>query len=107
MLREGLWLDDVPVPEIAIDEVLIKVQRTAICGTDVHIYNWDEWAQKTIKVPMVIGHEFCGEIVELGSSVQDYEVGDIVTGEGHVVYGHSRNVRTGKAHSARDTRDRS
>ena len=101
--KEGLWLDDVPMPEIGIDDVLIKIHRTAICGTDIHIYKWDEWAQKTIPVPMHVGHEFCGEIVELGSNVKDYEIGEIVTGEGHVVHGNSRNIRTGRAHLAKET----
>ena len=99
----GLWLEEVPVPEIGIDDVLIKIHRTAICGTDVHIYKWDEWAQKTIPVPMHVGHEFCGEIVEIGSNVKDYKIGEIVTGEGHVVYGNSRNIRTGRAHLAKET----
>src|ERR1700760_3908410 len=81
----GLWLDEVPVPEIGINDVLIEVLRTGICGTDVHIYNWDAWAQKTIPVPMVVGHEFVGRIVEVGSNVHDFHLGDIVSGEGHVV----------------------
>mgnify|MGYP000341972864 CR=1 FL=1 len=101
--KPGLWLEEVPMPEIGIDDVLVKIHRTAICGTDVHIYKWDEWAQKTIPVPMHVGHEFSGEVVELGSNVSGYEVGEIVTGEGHVVYGNSRNIRTGKAHLAKET----
>lgn len=101
--RPGLWLDEVPMPTFSIDEVLIKVHRTAICGTDVHIYKWDEWAQQTVPVPMHVGHEFSGEIVEVGSNVKDYKVGEIVTGEGHVVYGNSRNIRTGRAHLAKET----
>jgi len=99
----GLWLEDIPIPEIGIDDVLLKIHRTAICGTDVHIYKWDEWAQKTIPVPMHVGHEFCGEIVQLGDNVKDYSLGEIVTGEGHVVSGSSRNVRTGRAHLAKET----
>jgi threonine 3-dehydrogenase len=78
---EGLWLEDVPVPEIGINDVLIKVDRTAICGTDIHIYNWDKWAQQTIPVPMVVGHEFVGEIVDVGSNVIDFHPGEIVSGE--------------------------
>jgi len=81
----GLWLEEVPVPEIGMNDVLIKIQKTGICGTDVHIYNWDEWAQKTIPIPMPVGHEFVGTIVEIGSNVHDFKVGDLVSGEGHVV----------------------
>ncbi|MFW6171143.1 MAG: alcohol dehydrogenase catalytic domain-containing protein, partial [Planctomycetota bacterium] len=81
----GLWLEDVPEPRIGINDVLIKVDRTGICGTDLHIYNWDAWAQKTIPIPLVVGHEFVGEIVEVGSNVADFHPGDIVSGEGHVV----------------------
>src|SRR2546421_4682793 len=92
----GLWLEDVPVPEIGINDVLIRVLRTGICGTDLHIYNWDAWAQKTIPVPMVIGHEFVGEIVETGSNVNDFHRGDIVSGEGHVVCGRCRNCLAGR-----------
>lgn len=94
----GLWLDDVPEPEVGINDVLIKVKRTAICGTDMHIYNWDEWAQKTIPVPMVVGHEFVGEIVEVGSNVIDFHAGQIVSGEGHVVCGRCRNCMAGRRH---------
>ena len=93
--EEGLWLEDVPIPEIGGNDVLIKVHKTAICGTDVHIYNWDEWAQKTIPVPMVSGHEFAGEIVELGSNVSGLQVGDIVSGEGHVVCGRCQKLPGG------------
>ncbi|HEY4356956.1 MAG TPA: L-threonine 3-dehydrogenase [Acidobacteriaceae bacterium] len=96
--EEGLWLEDVPVPTIGINDVLIRVRYTGICGTDVHIYNWDEWAQKTIPVPMVIGHEFVGEIVEVGSNVNDFHPGDIVSGEGHVVCGRCRNCLAGRRH---------
>jgi len=94
----GLWLDDVDVPHIGINDVLIKVQRTGICGTDVHIYKWNEWAQKTIPVPMVIGHEFVGEVVEVGSNVADFYKGDLVSGEGHVVCGRCRNCLAGRRH---------
>ncbi|MCK4704633.1 MAG: alcohol dehydrogenase catalytic domain-containing protein, partial [Gammaproteobacteria bacterium] len=83
--KEGLWLDEVPVPTIGNNDVLVKIQKTAICGTDVHIYNWDEWAQKTIPVPMTIGHEFAGVIVEMGANVTELNIGDVVSGEGHIV----------------------
>jgi threonine 3-dehydrogenase len=96
--KEGLWLEDVSVPEIGINDVLIKVSKTSICGTDVHIYNWDQWAQKTIRPPLVIGHEFVGEIVEMGSNVHDFKVGDRVSAEGHVVCGHCRNCLAGRRH---------
>jgi len=94
----GLWLEEVPVPEIGINDVLIRVDRTSICGTDVHIWNWDEWARKTIPVPMVVGHEFVGEIVEVGSNVADFTPGMIVGGEGHVVCGRCRNCLAGRRH---------
>ncbi|HET8547301.1 MAG TPA: L-threonine 3-dehydrogenase [Bryobacteraceae bacterium] len=94
----GLWLDDVPEPKIGINDVLIRVKQASICGTDVHIYNWDEWAKKTIPVPMVIGHEFVGEIVEVGSNVMDFHPGQIVSGEGHVVCGRCRNCLAGRRH---------
>ncbi len=96
--EEGLWLEDVPIPEIAGNEVLIKVHKTAICGTDVHIYNWDDWAQKTIKVPMVSGHEYASEIVEIGDNVTGLSIGDIVSGEGHIVCGRCRNCLAGRLH---------
>jgi threonine 3-dehydrogenase len=94
----GLWLADVPVPEVDKDDVLIKVDRTGICGTDLHIYNWDEWAQRTIPVPMVVGHEFVGEVAAVGSNVTDFFPGEIVSGEGHVVCGHCRNCLAGRRH---------
>jgi len=94
----GLWLKDVPIPEIGINDILIKVKRTAICGTDMHIYNWNDWAQKTIPVPMVVGHEFVGEIAEVGSNVNDFRPGQIVSGEGHVVCGRCRNCMAGRRH---------
>lgn len=101
---EGLWLEDVPVPKIGANDILIKVKKTSICGTDVHIYNWDEWAQKTIQVPMTIGHEFVGEIAEMGDNVHDFKVGDIVSAEGHVVCGHCRNCMAGRRHLCREPR---
>src|SRR2546421_1306874 len=100
----GLWLEDVPEPKIGINDVLIRIDRTGICGTDVHIYKWDEWARKTIPVPMVVGHEFVGEIVEVGSNVKDFFPGQIVSGEGHVVCGHCRNCLAGRRHLCADTR---
>lgn len=96
--REGLWLEEVPVPEVGINDVLIKIQKTSICGTDVHIYNWDEWSQKTIKTPMVIGHEFVGTVEKIGSNVHDFQVDDLVSGEGHVVCGRCRNCLAGRRH---------
>jgi threonine 3-dehydrogenase len=87
-----------PEPEIGNNDVLVKIKKTAICGTDIHIYNWDEWAQKTIPVPMITGHEFAGEIVELGSNVNDLNIGDIVSGEGHITCGRCRNCLAGKPH---------
>ncbi len=102
--ERGLWLEDVPIPEIGINDVLIRVRRTGICGTDVHIHDWDEWAQKTIKVPLVIGHEFVGEIVEVGSNVNDFQPGNIVSGEGHVVCGRCRNCLAGRRHLCAYTR---
>lgn len=96
--ERGLWLEDVPEPEYGINDVLIRVRRTGICGTDVHIYQWDEWAQQTIPVPMVIGHEFVGEIAAVGSNVSDFHVGDLVSGEGHVVCGRCRNCLAGRRH---------
>lgn len=100
----GLWLVDVPVPELGINDVLIKVDRTGICGTDLHIYKWDAWARKTIPVPMVVGHEFVGEVVEVGSNVADFFPGDIVSGEGHVVCGRCRNCLAGRRHLCKDTK---
>jgi len=94
----GLWLEEVPMPRIGINDILIGVVKTAICGTDVHIYNWDAWAQKTIRVPMAIGHEFVGRIVEIGSNVRDFAVGDLVSAEGHVVCGRCRNCLAGRRH---------
>ncbi|MDP9055586.1 MAG: L-threonine 3-dehydrogenase [Acidobacteriota bacterium] len=94
----GLWLEDVPLPEIGINDVLIRVKKASICGTDVHIMKWDDWARRTIPVPMVIGHEFMGEIVEIGSNVVDFFPGQLVSGEGHVVCGRCRNCVAGRRH---------
>ncbi len=99
----GLWLADVPEPVIGLNDVLIRVDRTGICGTDLHIYKWDAWARKTIPVPMVVGHEFVGEIVEVGSNVKDFFPGEIVSGEGHVVCGRCRNCLAGRRHLCKDT----
>ena len=96
--KEGIWLEDMPEPEIGNNDVLVKIKKTAICGTDIHIYNWDEWAQKTIPVPMITGHEYAGEIVELGSNITDLKIGDIVSGEGHITCGRCRNCLAGKPH---------
>ena len=101
--KPGLWLAEVPVATIGINDVLIRIDRTGICGTDLHIYKWDAWAQKTIPVPMVVGHEFVGEIVDVGSNVKDFFPGEIVSGEGHVVCGHCRNCLAGRRHLCKDT----
>ncbi|HEY4349434.1 MAG TPA: L-threonine 3-dehydrogenase [Gaiellaceae bacterium] len=95
---EGLRLEDVPEPDVGINDVLIRVHKTGICGTDLHIYEWDDWAAKTIPVPMVVGHEFVGEVVGFGSNVSDFTVGDLVSGEGHVVCGRCRNCMAGRRH---------
>jgi threonine 3-dehydrogenase len=100
----GLWLEDAPQPEIGINDVLIRVWRTGICGTDVHIWKWDEWARKTIPIPMVVGHEFVGEVAAVGSNVTDFHRGEIVSGEGHVVCGLCRNCLAGRRHLCKDTR---
>ena len=96
--KPGLWLEEVPVPEAGINDVLIKIQKTAICGTDVHIWNWDAWSQKTIPVPMVVGHEFVGTVAAMGNNVHDLEIGDVVSGEGHIVCGRCRNCLAGRRH---------
>jgi len=95
---EGLWLEEVPVPEVGLNDVLIKILRTSICGTDVHIWNWDEWAARTIPVPMHVGHEFVGVVERFGDNVHDYQTGDLVSGEGHVVCGRCRNCLAGRRH---------
>ena len=99
----GLWLEEVPKPVIGINDVLIRVYKTAVCGTDLHIYNWDEWARKTIPVPMPVGHEFVGRIAEVGSNVHDFKIGDIVSGEGHIVCGRCRNCLAGRRHLCKET----
>ncbi|MGH7772151.1 MAG: L-threonine 3-dehydrogenase [Candidatus Binatia bacterium] len=99
----GLWLEQVPIPEIGINDVLIKVDRTGLCGTDLHIYNWNPWAQRTIRIPMVIGHEFVGVIERVGKNVKDFKAGDVVSGEGHVVCGRCRNCLAGRRHLCADT----
>lgn len=101
--EKGLWMADVPVPSIGVNDVLIKIKKTAICGTDLHIYKWDEWSQRTIKTPMIIGHEYVGEIVEKGREVKNLKIGDRVTGEGHLACGHCRNCRRGKLHVCENT----
>jgi len=101
--ERGLWLEEIPEPATGINDVLIRVRYTGICGTDVHIYDWDDWAQKTIRVPMTIGHEFVGQIVAVGSNVNDFFPGDIVSGEGHVVCGRCRNCLAGRRHLCAST----
>src|SRR5215208_5446577 len=96
--QPGLWMDDVPEPQVGINDVLIRVKKTGICGTDLHIYNWDAWAQKTIPVPMIVGHEFVGEVISVGSNVSDFYPGELVSGEGHVVCGRCRNCLAGRRH---------
>src|SRR6266404_1134040 len=101
--KPGLWLENVPEPEMGINDVLIRVYRTGVCGTDLHIYKWDAWAQRTIPVPMVVGHEFVGEVIEVGSNVTDFFPGEIVSAEGHVVCGRCRNCLAGRRHLCKDT----
>ena len=101
--KEGLWLESVPVPEVGNNDVLVKIQKTAICGTDIHIYNWDQWAQKNIPVPMTIGHEFAGVVVEAGANVEGVHVGDVVSGEGHIVCERCRNCLAGRRHLCPNT----
>ena len=101
--EEGIWLQDMPEPECGNNDVIVKIHKTAICGTDIHIYNWDEWAQKTIPVPMITGHEYAGEIVEVGQNVTDLTVGDIVSGEGHITCGRCRNCLAGRIHLCPNT----
>jgi len=98
----GLWLEDIPVPQMGTNDVLIKIEKTAICGTDIHIFNWDEWSKKTIKTPMVIGHEFVGTVDQMGSNVHDVELGERVSGEGHIVCGRCRNCLAGRRHLCTD-----
>ena len=101
--ERGIWMQDVPVPEYGVNDVLIKIHKTAICGTDIHIYTWDQWAQATIPVPMTVGHEFYGEIVALGSEVRGLQIGQRVSGEGHLTCGICRNCRAGVQHLCRNT----
>ena len=101
--EKGLWFEDVPEPSVSNNDVKIKIHKTAICGTDLHIYNWDEWSQKTIQTPRVIGHEYVGEIVEVGANVTNWKPGDIVSGEGHIVCGKCRNCLAGNGHLCKDT----
>ncbi|MFK5997116.1 MAG: L-threonine 3-dehydrogenase [Rhodobacterales bacterium] len=102
--EEGLWMQHVAVPEIGPDDVLIKINKTGICGTDIHIWNWDEWSQKTVPVPLITGHEFAGEIVELGRNVTELFIGQRVSGEGHLIGKHSRASRSGRFHLDPETR---
>ena len=99
----GIWMMDVPEPQVGPNDVLIEISKTAICGTDMHIFNWDPWAQRTIHVPMAIGHEYCGTIVDMGSEVRGLSIGDRVSGEGHITCGHCRNCRAGRRHLCRNT----
>ncbi|WP_346993256.1 L-threonine 3-dehydrogenase [Alteromonas gracilis] len=101
--EKGIWLQDTPKPEVGHNDLLIKIRKTAICGTDMHIYNWDEWSQNTIPVPMVVGHEYVGEVVGMGEEVRGFSVGDRVSGEGHITCGHCRNCRAGRRHLCRNT----
>ncbi len=101
--EKGIWMEDIPVPEIGINDVLIKIKKTAICGTDLHIYKWDDWSKSTINVPMTIGHEYVGVVVEKGRGVKTVKIGDRVTGEGHIACGHCRNCRRGKLHVCENT----
>ncbi len=96
--KKGIWLEEGPIPEYGNNDILIKIKKTAICGTDLHIYNWDEWAQRTIKTPMTIGHEFVGEVVAKGVNVTGFEIGDRVSGEGHIFCGHCRSCLAGRRH---------
>ena len=101
--EKGIWMVDNPLPELGHNDLMIKIRKTAICGTDMHIYNWDEWSQNTIPVPMIVGHEYVGEVVEIGSEVKGFKEGDRVSGEGHITCGHCRNCRAGRVHLCRNT----
>lgn len=101
--EKGIWMNDVAPPECGHNDVVIKIRKTAICGTDMHIYHWDDWAQKTIPVPMTVGHEFVGEIAEVGPEVTEFKIGDRVSGEGHITCGHCRNCHAGRRHLCRKT----
>lgn len=102
--KKGIWSVTAPIPKPGHNDLLIKIKKTAICGTDMHIYHWDEWAQKTIPTPMIVGHEFVGEVVEVGAEVSGFRVGDRVSGEGHLTCGHCRNCRAGRRHLCRNTK---
>ncbi|HEV7716751.1 MAG TPA: alcohol dehydrogenase catalytic domain-containing protein, partial [Steroidobacteraceae bacterium] len=99
----GIWLQDIPDPQVGPNDVLIEIAKTAICGTDMHIYKWDAWAQKTIPIPMAVGHEYVGRVVEMGSEVRGFSIGDRVSGEGHITCGYCRNCRAGRRHLCRNT----
>ena len=101
--ERGIWMKEVDIPEIGVNDVLVKIKKTAICGTDLHIFKWDEWSQKTIKTPMVIGHEYAGTVADMGSGVTNLKIGERVTGEGHIACGHCRNCRRGKKHVCENT----
>ncbi|WBG90904.1 L-threonine 3-dehydrogenase [Pantoea piersonii] len=102
--QEGIWMvTDAPIPEPGHNDLLIKIRKTAICGTDIHIYNWDDWSRKTIPVPMIVGHEYVGEVVAIGQEVRGFNIGDRVSGEGHITCGHCRNCRAGRTHLCRNT----
>ncbi|MFT6898412.1 MAG: threonine 3-dehydrogenase [Paraglaciecola sp.] len=101
--QKGIWHTQAAIPEPGHNDLLIKIRKTAICGTDMHIYNWDEWSQKTIPVPMIVGHEYVGEVVEIGQEVRGFNIGDRVSGEGHITCGHCRNCRAGRRHLCRNT----
>lgn len=101
--EKGIWMTDAEKPTMGHNDLLIKIRKTAICGTDMHIYNWDEWAQNTIPVPMVVGHEYVGEVVDMGQEVRGFSIGDRVSGEGHITCGHCRNCRAGRVHLCRNT----
>ncbi len=102
--EEGIWLEEAPMPEVGHNDVLIEIRKTAICGTDIHIYNWDDWSRRTVPVPLTIGHEYAGVVVEVGGEVSGFKVGDRVSGEGHITCGHCRNCRAGRRHLCRNTK---
>ncbi|PXX98080.1 L-threonine 3-dehydrogenase [Marinifilum breve] len=101
--EKGLWMEEVDIPEVGVNDILVKIKKTAICGTDLHIYKWDEWSQNTIKPGMIIGHEYVGEVAQIGAGVTGFEIGDRVTGEGHIACGHCRNCRRGRKHVCENT----
>lgn len=101
--KPGIWMTDVDKPDYGYNDILIKIKKTAICGTDVHIYKWDDWSQSTIPVPMVVGHEYVGEVAAMGEGVRGFDIGDRVSGEGHITCGHCRNCRAGRRHLCRNT----